>query len=187
MVDKIKLHPQAQDWLFRYYRALRYIFNDVLGHLELDYISMALLNPQQELVFFSSQPSIEHNLIEHQLWQFDPCIQTAYLAPQESLIWPEIYQAPSFEQLKHYKLIKPKLEFVLSKAVATDNYAISYAFGVKSKDPEVHINLVNNTKTLLSIGKFCLHNILQELELNLLPPSYFKTNPQHLHLVVNSF
>lgn len=187
MVDRIKLHPQAQDWLFKYYRDLRFIFNDVLGHLELDYLSMALLNPKHELIFFSSQPSIEQNLIEHELWQNDPCIQSADLATQAPLIWHEIYQAPHFRQLNHYKLIKPKLEFVLSKAVVNQDTAISYAFGVKSKDPVVQLNLRNNTKILLSIGKFCLQNIIQELNLNILPPDFFKNQAPHLHLVVNSF
>lgn len=187
MVDKITLHPQAQDWLFKNYRALRLIFNDVLGHLELDYLSMSLLNPSRELIFFSSQPSIEQNLIEHGLWQDDPCIQSAYLAPQDHYIWHDIYQAPAFKQLYHYKLFKPKLAFVLSKAVVIEDYAITYAFGVKSKDPTVQINLLNNTKILSSIGKFCLQNIVQELHIDVLPGNFFKNHAPHLHLVVNSF
>ena len=187
IVDRICLHPQAQDWLFEYYRDLRIIFNDVLGHLELDYLSMALLNPSRELLFFSSQPSIEQNLIEHQLWPFDPCIQSAHLKPEQEFIWHELYQSPSLAQLKHYKMFKPKLAFAFSKAVVVEDYAITYAFGVKSQDPAIHFNLFNNTKILLSMGKFCLQNIVQELNLNFLPPRFFKTNRQHLHLVVHEF
>jgi hypothetical protein len=185
-VDKICLHPQAQDLLFEYYRALRLIFNDVLGHLELDYLSFALINPEQELLFLSSQPSIEQNLIEQNLWLQDPCLNHLTSAADCNLIWNEIYQKPGLELLKHFKLIKPRLEFVFSRRVMIQDYGITYSFGVKSYDPMVQFNLIQNVDTLLSMGKFCLQNILKEIHLEL-PPALLKKSNQHLNLVINNF
>ena len=64
---KIKLHPNARDFLFENFAALRRIFSDVLGQLGIDYISIALINERGEIFFLSSNPSIEQNLIEKEL------------------------------------------------------------------------------------------------------------------------
>lgn len=42
--NQLKLHPRAENFLFEEYITLRKIFSDVLGHLETDYISIALIN-----------------------------------------------------------------------------------------------------------------------------------------------
>jgi hypothetical protein len=184
-VDRIFLHPQAQDFLFEYYRALRLIFNDVLGHLEVDYISIALLNPKQELLFLSSQPSIEQNLIEHGLWSIDPCLQFSGLSHTNVNVWNDLYKKSSLVSLKHYKLDKPKLNFALSKSIVHREYHINYSFGVKTDDPFVHINLLQGIETLVSMGKFCLQNILKEIYLDI-PRDYFVKENSHLKLVTNN-
>lgn len=51
-VKKIKLHPSAKDFLFENFAILRRIFSDVLGQLEIDYISIALINKENELFFY---------------------------------------------------------------------------------------------------------------------------------------
>lgn len=184
-MDKIFLHAQAQNFLFEYYRALRLIFNDVLGHLEVDYISMALLNPKKELLFLSSQPSIEHNLIERRLWTLDPCLQFASFNNQEYLVWNHIYNQPELIGLRHYKIEKPNFKFAISKPIVHRDHHISYSFGVKTDDPFVHLNLIQNIETLVSMGKFCLQNILKEIYLDI-PRDYFAKENNHLKLVTNN-
>lgn len=185
-MDRIILHPQAQDFLFEYYRALRLIFNDVLGHLEVDYISIALLNPKQELLYLSSQPSIEQNLIEHGLWNKDPCLHALHLNLNEVHIWNDLYKKPALTPLKHYKLEKPGFKFALSKPIIYKDFQIIYSFGVKTEDPFVHINLLQAIETLVSIGKFCLQNIHKEIHLDI-PKEYFIKENHYLKLVTNHF
>ncbi len=68
---EITLHPQAKELLFTHFRTLIKIFNDVLGHLEVDYMAIALLTARNELMFLSSTRAIESNLIEQNLWPLD--------------------------------------------------------------------------------------------------------------------
>lgn len=159
----ICLHPQAQNYLFEHYRSLRFIFNDVLGHLEVDYISIALLNANDELMMFSSRPAIEHHLIERHLWKDDPCLQRPFFENKKMHIWNHVYQEPGRLYLKHYKLDKPKLSFALSIPAKHEQFHVSYSFGVKSLDESTYIDLINKTHTLSSMGRFCLQNILTEL------------------------
>jgi hypothetical protein len=183
-VDRIFLHPNAQDFLFEYYRPLRIIFNDVLGHLEIDYISIAILNPKKELIFLSSQPSIEQNLIERGLWGNDPCLQFSGFSNNKITIWTEEYNKSDLISLKHYKLEKPKFKFAISNPIQYQNHYVSYSFAVKSEDPFVHINLINDIETLMSIGKFCLQNISKEITLDI-PRDFFSKETNYLRLVRN--
>lgn len=177
-MDKITLHPQAQDLLFKYYRALRLIFNDVLGHLEVDYISIALLNDKQQLFFFSSRPSIEQNLIALDLWQDDVCYQ---FTEQQPLIWNELTWNT---YLKKYKLIIPQLSYAISLPDEFQNYQLSYAFGLETKDPSAHINLINNPQILKSMGKFCLLKILDIVQKDLNEPRVM--TPPYLKIVTQN-
>jgi hypothetical protein len=65
----IQLHPAAKDFLFEHFATVGRVFSDVLGQFEVEYMSIALINPKGEMFFLSSHPSIEQNLIEKQLWQ----------------------------------------------------------------------------------------------------------------------
>lgn len=178
----ISLHPQAQNYLFEHYRSVRFIFNDVLGHLEVDYISIALLNVKSELMLLSSRPAIEHNLIERHLWKDDPCLQQSFFLNNKIHIWNHVYQEPGRLYLKHYKLEKPKLSFAMSIPAKHDQFHVAYSFGVKTLDESVHIDLMNKTQTLSAIGRFCLQNILSELHLAFSDLS----KQSHLKLISNS-
>ena len=174
-MDKITLHPKAPDLLFKYYRALRLIFNDVLGHLEIDYLSMALLNEKNQLCFFSSRPSIEQNLIEHQLWQQDPCYQFQDSSP---IIWNE---AQWDIRLNKFKLVIPQLGYALSIQDQFQNHQVCYSFGLETQDPFVHTHLRTHPQILKSIGKFCLSKILEIVKNDLQ-----EKTPPYLKVVVEN-
>jgi hypothetical protein len=173
-VDKIILHPQAQNLLFKYYRDLRLIFNDVLGHLEIDYISMALLDDKNQLILFSSMPSIEQNLLLKDFWQQDLCLQKAFFNQDSVMIWNHAYDDIA---LHHFKLAVPKLAFALSIPERFQDFKVSYSFGVKSQDPAVHLNLLDNQSTLKAMAKYCLINILRVVH---------PDNISHLKLIVSN-
>lgn len=90
---EVRLHPKARDFLFEHYATLNRIFSDVLGHLETDYISIALINQTAQIFFLSSKPSIEQNLIEKELWQFDGSYQPSFIYQEQPRLWSEF---PSF-------------------------------------------------------------------------------------------
>ncbi len=177
-MDKTILHPQAQNLLFKYYRDLRLIFNDVLGHLEIDYISMTLLDEKNQLILLSSQPSIEQNLIIKNLWEQDPCCQKDFFLQDDILIWNHIYDDIA---LHHYKLAVPKLAFAASIPDSFQDFKVAYSFGVSSQDPAVHLNLLDNQKTLRAMAKYCLINILKVVHGDITPNQL-----SHLKLIISN-
>ena len=159
-VDKLTLHPKAHDCLFQHYRALRNIFHDVLGHLELDYLSIVLISPSQELIYFSSSPSLELNLIELNLWQHDPilCID---MLDEEIVVWNEIYQNTALFKLRHYKMEKSGICFGLSIPSRFKQFKVIYSFGMYQHEAKLEQELTKNIITLKAMGKFCLQNIFE--------------------------
>lgn len=59
----VTLHPKAKEFLFEHFVTIRKVFSDVLGQVETDYISIALIKQMGQIFFLSSKPSIEQNLI----------------------------------------------------------------------------------------------------------------------------
>lgn len=169
----IILHAQSKDLLFKYYRVLRLIFNDVIGHLEVDYLSIALLNKKNELCFVSSMPSIEQNLIAHDLWQQD---QACLFNNHDILIWPDIYLD---NELRRYKMSIPKIEYAISIPSAHQSFKVNYSFGLKTADPLTHTALLANIDILVSMGKYTLSKILKVIEVDI------QNNKPNLQLIVN--
>jgi hypothetical protein len=163
-VDKLSLHPKAYDCLFKHYRALRNIFHDVLGHLELDFLSMALISPDKEICFFSSCPALELNLIEQNLWKLDPMLNQAYENLEKVLIWEEMYADDAYFKLKHYKIEKTGICYGFSKITQFKTYRVVYSFGVFQPDLSLQSKLQQNIETLLAMGKYCLQNIFEVID-----------------------
>ena len=163
--SKIKLHPQAQDLLFKHYRTLTRIFQDVLGHLEIDYMAIALLNPMNELFFLSSKPSIESNLIQNDLWQFDASIQQDFFMQNKAQLWEDLYHDEWRAPLRHYKQDIPKFSMGLSVSSFFEDYRVVYSFALKSTDEVIKNKILSKIETLICIGRFCLQNIIKAIPL----------------------
>jgi hypothetical protein len=68
---------------------LKLIFSDVLGQLDIDYISIALINKERKLFFLSSNPSVEQHLIEMELWEYNFIYQEGFIDQNELKLWSE--------------------------------------------------------------------------------------------------
>jgi len=73
-----KLHPQALDIQFRHRKEISRRFSDVLGLFNIDHLTILIANPIHEILFFSTTPSIEFNLISSDLWPHDRCSSPIY-------------------------------------------------------------------------------------------------------------
>ncbi|MDP3559285.1 MAG: flagellar biosynthesis protein FlgJ [Legionellaceae bacterium] len=163
--SEFKLHPKAQDLLFQYYRTLSRIFNDVLGHLEIDYISITLLNDQNELLFLSSRPSIECNLIEHHLWSFDRSLHADFFQKNTAQLWETLYPEKWRTQLRHYKQEIPGYSMGVSIPSSFEEYRVVYSFALKSNNAIIKNNIMHKIEILLRMGRFCLQNIIKKIPL----------------------
>lgn len=157
-VRKIKLHPGAKDFLFENFANLRRIFSDVLGQLEIDYISIALINKESELFFLSSNPSVEQNLIEKELWRDDCIYQEQFAYQNKHKLWNELYPITDPDLLRQYKLLNQKLVEGVSIPIDYGNYRAILSFGFKEANSLAQIKSRNYEK-LIALGSYCLNKI----------------------------
>lgn len=160
-----KLHPAAKDLLFQHYSTLCKIFRDVLGHLEIEYMAIALLNSRKEWLFFSSRPSIEYNLIEKKLWQFDAIYQEDFFKQNTARFWNELYSVEWGGLLHYYKQLKPEINLGISVPSAYEKFRVVFSFGLSTHDALTRNKLMNKTETLIRMGKFCLQQIMEAIPL----------------------
>lgn len=176
---EVNLHPQAKELLFEHYRTILRIFREVLGHLEIDYIAIALLSRHNEILFFSSHPSIEYNLIEQNIWQLDASFHPDFFIAGKAQLWEELYHKNSQRSLYHFKQEAPKFPLGIAVPSHFEAYQVIYSFASKSNSEIVKNNFVNKIDTLCNLGKFCLQKIIQTISL--------PTQPKpRLKLVVNN-
>lgn len=161
----VTLHPQAHDFLFRDYRILRRIFEDVLGQLEMNYISINLLTVKNEVLFLSSKPSLEHNLIENQLWQYDLSLQKEFFLQHRAQLWTSLYHDDYRKELQYYKQDVPKLKMGIAMPSFFENNRVVYSFGTQSNDTTIKSYIFNQTETLQKLGQFCLQRIVKAIQL----------------------
>jgi hypothetical protein len=183
--SNITLHPEAGEFLFLHYRSMVRIFTEVLGLFELDYIAIALLTPEDKLLFLSSRPSIECNLIENDLWQFDASIQKNFFLQDKLQLWETLYDDALLKPLRHYKQVVPKLSMGISIPGTFEEYRVVYSFALKSTDKAIQQNAINNIEALVRLGHYCLQNITKKIPLPDRKISYSRKKPS-LTLIINN-
>ncbi len=181
----ITLHPQAEAFLFQHFRTVNRIFHDVLGHLEIDYIGIALLTPADELLFFSSQKSIEFNLIQHNIWPFDGSYHSDFIQQGEAQIWEKLYHKDWRETLYLHKQKTPGFSIGIAVPSKFEEYRVVYSFALKSTDATIKNKILNRIEQLICMGRYCLQKIMKAIPL----PEQNKThitNRPSLRLIVNN-
>jgi hypothetical protein len=182
---KVTLHPQAEVFLFQHYRVMNKIFHDVLGHLEIDYMGIALLTEADELLFFSSKKSIEFHLIQHKLWPFDACYHPDFIQQGEPRLWEELYHKDWREALHFHKQGAPGFSMGIAVPAQFDEYRVVYSFAVTSTDEAIKTKILNNIETLARMGRFCLQKIMRVIPLPHQQHVYVVKKPT-LRLIVNN-
>lgn len=182
-IIKIRLHPLAKDYLFQYYHVLRRIFSNVLGQLETDYLSIAVLDKLGQLILFSSKPSIEQNLIDKGLLKYDACFQARFFYQDKPSLWTDLYCNEYKKPLYQYKQTEPALEAGIAIPTDFGEYRVLFSFGFKSINTLMQGELLSQREKLLAIGRYCLREILNAVPL----PQHNKISAAkpYLKLIIN--
>ncbi len=156
---EVTLHPKAKEFLFEHFATMRKVFSDVLGQVETDYISIALINQTGQIFFLSSNPSIEQNLIEKNLWLFDGCYQSSFFNQDMHKLWSELPHTGCTGLIKQYKQIEPGLITGISIPAEYGSYKAIFSFGLKRINPYIQNKTSIHCEKLLAMGKYALRQI----------------------------
>jgi len=177
--QKFKLHPRAQDFLFENFANLRRIFSDVIGQLEVSYLSIALINKNKEIFFLSSNPSIEQNLIDKNLWQYNWVIRENFIYQNDPKLWNELSHF-DYPEVRLYKQQTQRIVEGISIPIDYGNYRAILSFGFKEMNS--YLSLTYHAK-LVAMGRYCLNRINSII---LFPDKQFDKTKPHLTLIINN-
>lgn len=179
-VVPLELHPNAENFLFEHFVAVRKIFSDVIGQLETDYLSITLINPQQQVFFFSSNPSVQQNLIEEHAWSSHGVYQPEFINQEHPRLWNELNNGSAAAIIQKCKQAHGLIAGI---AIPThyNDYQVALSFGFKKVNRLTQNKTPFHCKQLLGLGQYCL----REFNERLLFPDKLSKRP-HLQLVTNN-
>lgn len=157
------LHPRAQEILFEQKRKVSHIFREVIGHYEIDHLSIAVIKKNNELFFLSSTPSIEFNLIEQDIWAYDGSYHSDFFQNPQCQLWSALYNKNKSIELRMEKQVRTGFTTGFSASLELNDFYLVYSFATKSKATHAEIELFRMSNTLIKLGNFCFKKIAEEI------------------------
>lgn len=179
----ITLHPKAATFLFEHYVTVNRVFADVLGQLDIAYLSIAVVNHHHQLFFFSSKPSIQQNLIEKNLCLSYGAYQPIFIHQKQPKLWSELDHGPHAECIEQFKKAH-ELHTGMAIPIELEGYKIIFSFGFKM----TNFFALNKTplycKQLLTLGKYCFKELKERIPFP--DEQKYTANKPHLRLIINN-
>jgi hypothetical protein len=122
----ITLHPEVIEILFENRPYVKKVFSNLRGLHGITHMAMACIDPSDELMVFSSTPTIEYNLIHQNLWVHDHAFVPEAELKNALLWWDYPHDKLEKIKLKHHHLTvgmticRPIGDFRLVYSFATD-------------------------------------------------------------------
>lgn len=158
----VRLHPKAYEISFRHRQEIARKFRDVLGIWGIHHISIDIISPGEELIYFSTTPSMGYNLIHNQLWQHDGSISPTYYKERPYYYWHQTYDKNFYQQIKQVKEADYGFAFGFTLVRLVEGFYILYSFATRNKDQETKDFFERNTAHLLKMGDYC-YKLIREI------------------------
>jgi hypothetical protein len=160
----VTLHPHALKSLFAYQGNVKNIFKDVLDLHNINHIAITQIDNNRQLLTFSSTPSLEFNLFDSSLWQFDQTYQAPWYECCGSSFWPSLYMPTHYEEL--YCIKQAEHQYLIGRSLAVkliDSYVI-YSFATQKSDEATYNFFTHGDETFHKIGEYCLNLLMPIFE-----------------------
>lgn len=140
-------------WAFRYkFEFFQQLESFVQTNLLTDYISAKVII-SNKVAILSTQPAVELNIINSNLYCFDKSFSLEFHRSENYLLWNESFYKKTYEELKFKKMDNFGFTSGISLAIKKNYHLLSISFATRSKDPDIDNYYINN---LLYLKKICL-------------------------------
>ena len=151
--DIVHLHKSMPEILFRHRRNISLKFKDSLGNYGIDHISIDIINPRNEMISFSSTPTMMYNLINSGLWKYDGTLSPSFYKKLSFFLWENTYPLKFSDELRRIKETEHGLSggFTLVRHVFSHYFLYSFA---TKKQSEIWTPYNEYLNELLMIGDY---------------------------------
>jgi len=124
--EKLILHEDILEILFKHKEEIYEKFIDLRGVYLIDHLAIKIIDPNNKILVFSITPSVEYNLIVQGLWRHDKSFSVNFQKNNSFYVWEKAYSAKYFNEIKFVKEFKHgfTLGFNISKKI--NNFNLIY-------------------------------------------------------------
>ena len=155
----VTLSPDVVNISFRHRKEISRVFNDVLGLHDIDHVSIDIVNAQNELIYFSTTPSMGYNLISSNMWLYDGSISPTFFKSYSFYYWDQTYHQNFFDAIKKIKETEHGFSFGFTLVRKVNGFYILYSFATRGNTLERKLFFQSHVDELLKIGDFCYKSI----------------------------
>lgn len=155
----LSLHPEWLAILFAHKSKTRAVFRDVLGLHEVSHIAMSYISPNQSLLTLSSTPSLEYNLFNASLWQFDNTYNPIWFQRCQDAPWQSLYMPERYDELYYIKQTKPRYPLGLSMATKLGDGHMIYSIASAIDSNNTQTIFKTQQHELLQLGQYCMQQL----------------------------
>jgi len=153
-------HAYFLDALFAYKSKVNHIFKNILGLYHIHHIAISHINEQHELLTFSSTPSLEFNLFNSDLWQFDNTYHSSWYESCSLSPWQLLYTPERYDDLFFSKQIKFDYPLGLSLALKMETGHIVCSLASHQDTPETCALFASHYQSFYKISQYCSQLLL---------------------------
>lgn len=190
-----KLHINVMDILFKHQSQISKKFSDIKGVFNIDHVAIIIVNPRNEMVLFSSAPSVEFNLIVQGLWKFDMSFNPGFHTEGKILFWEDAYQNTYKKEIKYTKETQHNFSLGFNLIRKIQGFNLIYSFATRQNKSNLYEFYENLTQELISLGDYgykLLRDIYGYYSDNYDPPIVDSSNhpskkERHLRLITGNY
>ena len=183
------IHPNIFDILFKHKSEISRKLSDLKGLYFIDHVALSFINPEREMVIFSTTPSVEFNLLAQGLWQFDKSFNPNSYRDQEILFWDKAYSHGYHHEIKRIKETQHHFSLGFNVMRHINQFHFIYSFATRHTESDLHDYYQGLIPALLALGDYGykqLQPIYQQYSHHRSPMIEASRVKKHLKLIVNN-
>lgn len=153
------LHKDALNLSFLFRKQIWNVFCDVMHLNNIDYISINIIDPGGEIIFFTSNPSFEYNFYCNTLCKYDKCLSPEFYKNKAFYSWEEAFDQKHASDLLLEKLEKYKFKFGCCFVRKLGDFYVIYSFASKATSNSHYEYYLKNANDMLRIGDICYQSL----------------------------
>ncbi|MCL9685170.1 hypothetical protein [Legionella maioricensis] len=155
-------HPQFLELLFAFKSKVSTVFRDILGIHEIHHMALTRINTNNQILTFSSTPSMEFNLFNSSLWRYDLSYNPLWFNLCSQAPWQTLYNPTRYDELYYLKQIKHGFPIGLALAAKIDEHCVIYSLASHKSCPHTRELFSTQQEEFYQIGQYC-SNMLNPL------------------------
>lgn len=134
--NEVSLHEDILEILIKSKENICNQFDNIRGTFLIDHLAINIIDPNNEILIFSSTPSVEYNVLAQGLWKYDKTFSVRYQKDNRFYCWEDAYEREYFEDIKNIKEKKHGFTFGFNLAKEIESFQLIYSYATRYQKPK---------------------------------------------------